>query len=86
MWGPMPEFDVNEKDGIYYGGGYWNELDAVRRMFNQRISGRAVGPWFHDFSVGRSGPFRRALARASSTSSGRPCSSRADSKRRLSTE
>ena len=57
----MPEFDVNEKDGIYYGGGYWNELDAVRRMFNQRISGRTVGPWFHDFSVGRSEPFRRAL-------------------------
>jgi SAM-dependent methyltransferase len=61
MRGPLPEFDVNEKDGIYYGGGYWNELDAVRRMFNQRISGRTVGPWFHDFSVGRSGPFRRAL-------------------------
>ena len=46
MRGPLPEFDVNEKDGIYYGGGYWNELDAVRRMFNQRISGRSVGPWF----------------------------------------
>ena len=52
---------MNEKDGIYYGDGYWNELDAVRRMFNQRISGRTVGPWFHDFAVGRSEPFRRAL-------------------------
>ena len=61
MRGPLPEFDVNEKDGIYYGGGYWNELDAVRRMFNQRISGRAVGPWFSDFSMGRTEPFRRAL-------------------------
>jgi SAM-dependent methyltransferase len=61
MRSPLPEFDVNEKDGVYYGGGYWNELDAVRRMFNQRISGRTVGPWFHDFSVGRAEPFRRAL-------------------------
>ena len=61
MRGPLPEFDVNEKDDIYYGGGYWNELDAVRRMFNQRISGRTVGPWFSDFLVGRSEPFRRAL-------------------------
>ena len=52
---------MNEKDGIYYGGGYWNELDAVRRMFNQRISGRTAGPWFSDFSAGRSEPFRRAL-------------------------
>ena len=46
MRGPMPEFDVNEKDGIYYGGGYWNELDAVRRMFNQRISGGRSGRGF----------------------------------------
>ena len=61
MRGPLPEFDVNEKDGIYYGGGYWNELDAVRRMFNQRISGRSVGPWFSDFAAGRSEPFTRAL-------------------------
>ncbi len=52
---------MNENDGIYYGGGYWNELDAVRRMFNQRISARSVGPWFSDFSEGRSGPFTRAL-------------------------
>jgi SAM-dependent methyltransferase len=57
----VPEFDVNEKDDIYYGAGYWNELDAVRRMFNQRISSRSVGPWFSDFSLGRSEPLRRAL-------------------------
>jgi SAM-dependent methyltransferase len=57
----LPEFDVNEKDAIYYGGGYWNEFDAVRRMFNQRTSGRSVGPWFSDFAAGRSEPFTRAL-------------------------
>ena len=57
----LSELDVNEKDGIYYGDGYWNELDAVRRMFNQRISGRTVGPWFHDFAVASPEPFTRAL-------------------------
>jgi len=57
----VPEYDVNEDEAVYYGGGYWNELDAVNRMFSQRISGRSLRPWFHDFSVRRGKTFKRAL-------------------------
>lgn len=57
----MPELDVNENEGVYYDGGYWNELDAVQRMFNQRIAGGKPGPWFHDFCARRGKPFQRGL-------------------------
>jgi SAM-dependent methyltransferase len=57
----MPELDVNENQGIYYGGGYWNELVPVQRMFSERISNCAPGPWFRDFSERHAEPFRRAL-------------------------
>jgi SAM-dependent methyltransferase len=56
----LPELDVNENEGVYYDGGYWNELDAVQRMFNQRIAGGTPGPWYHDF-VRRDRPFNRGL-------------------------
>jgi SAM-dependent methyltransferase len=61
MRGPVPDFDVNDNEGAYYRGGYWNELDAVQRMFAERISGRTMGPWYQDVSAGRAQPFRRAL-------------------------
>jgi SAM-dependent methyltransferase len=57
----MPELDVNENEGVYYGGGYWNELEPVQRMFRERISNGAPGQWYRDFSERHAEPFRRAL-------------------------
>lgn len=57
----LPDFDVNENEGVYYDGGYWNDLDAVQRMFNQRIAGGTPGPWFQDFFERRGKPFNRGL-------------------------
>ena len=55
----MPDFEVNENESVYYEGGYWNELDAVQRMFNQRIAGGTPGQWFEDFFVRRGKSFKR---------------------------
>jgi SAM-dependent methyltransferase len=52
---------VNEDEGAYYRGGYWNDLSAVQRMFAQRILGRTTGPWYQDVSASRAAPFTRAL-------------------------
>ncbi len=58
----MPDYDANKDESVYYGGGYWNDLDAVTRMFKQKISGRVLGgPWFHDSSVWSGRTFKRAL-------------------------
>jgi SAM-dependent methyltransferase len=57
----MPELDVNENQGIYYGDGYWNELEPVQRMFSERISSGAPGQWFRGFSERHGKPFKRAL-------------------------
>ena len=58
----LPDYGVNEDESVYYGGGYWNDLDAVARMFKQRISGRVLrGPWFHDSNVWNERTFNRAL-------------------------
>jgi SAM-dependent methyltransferase len=57
----MPELDVNENQGVYYGGEYWNNLDPVCRMFSERIAGGVPGPWFCDFSRTHPEPFKRAL-------------------------
>ena len=40
----MPDLDVNENSDIYYQGGYWNDLDAVVRRLNERISGDPADP------------------------------------------
>ncbi len=52
---------VNENPTVYYGGGYWNELEVVNETLNQRIGGRTLGPWFHDFSERCGKTFKRAL-------------------------
>jgi SAM-dependent methyltransferase len=58
----LPDYDANKDESVYYGGGYWNDLDAVTRMIKQRISGRVLGgPWFHDSSVWSGRIFKRAL-------------------------
>ncbi len=57
----MTPSDVNENERVYYDRGYWNELHAVQRMFNQRIAGGTPGPWFQDFFDRRGKPFERGL-------------------------
>jgi SAM-dependent methyltransferase len=56
-----PELHVNENEGVYYDSGYWNDLAAVQRMFNERIAGGTPGPWFRDFCDRRGTPFARGL-------------------------
>ena len=57
----MPELDVNENQGIYYGDGYWNELEPVSRMLSQRISSGDVGAVVPRLFRGHGKPFKRAL-------------------------
>jgi SAM-dependent methyltransferase len=57
----VADLGVNENEGVYYDGNYWNNLDAVQRMFNQRIAGGTPGKWFEDFFARRGTPFRRGL-------------------------
>ena len=52
---------MNEDEGAYYRGGYWNDLDAVQRMFAQRIFGENDGPWYQDVSASRARSRSRAL-------------------------
>ncbi len=57
----MPDLDVNENSDIYYQGGYWNDLDAVVRRLNQRISGDPSVPWYEHFAGKTGRSFERAL-------------------------
>ncbi len=54
-------FDVNENSEVYYAGHYWNDLDAVSRRINQRISGDPTRRWFEHFGRVTNRVFRRAL-------------------------
>jgi SAM-dependent methyltransferase len=57
----LPDFDVNDNEGVYYDSGYWNDFEAVQRMFIQRIAGGTPGKWFHDFFARRGKASNRAL-------------------------
>lgn len=57
----MAEFDVNENSDIYYGGDYWNNLQVVREMFVQKISGIPDGHWFDHFARKSDRTYKRAL-------------------------
>jgi SAM-dependent methyltransferase len=57
----VPELDVSENAGVYYDGGYWNDLEPVQRMFSRRIADGTPGPWYGDFFARRGKPFERGL-------------------------
>ena len=59
--GTMPDLDVNENSDIYYRGGYWNDLDAVERRLNERISGDPETRWYEHFARKTGRSFDRAL-------------------------
>ncbi|HEX4433720.1 MAG TPA: class I SAM-dependent methyltransferase [Acidimicrobiales bacterium] len=57
----MPDLDVNENSDIYYQGRYWNDLEAVIRHLNQRVSGDPSTPWYEHFARATGRTFDRAL-------------------------
>ena len=57
----VSEFQVNENSDIYYQGRYWNDLDCVVQMFNNRISGCPEGSWYSHFARTTDKTFTRAL-------------------------
>jgi len=54
-------YDVNENSDVYYAGKYWNDLDAVNRRINRRISGDPSMRWFQHFARTADRVFGRAL-------------------------
>jgi SAM-dependent methyltransferase len=52
---------VNENSAVYYAGTYWNDLEAVRRRINSKISGIPTLKWHEHFAHSTGRKFRRAL-------------------------
>jgi SAM-dependent methyltransferase len=60
--GVAPDAIAPKVEGLYYRGGYWNEIPSVRAEIRRRISGRRDAPFrpiFHGLEDGRR--FGRAL-------------------------
>ncbi len=57
----MADLHVNENSDIYYQGKYWNDLEAVNRRINERISGNPSRMWFEHFADVSGRTFERAL-------------------------
>ena len=58
----MPELDVNEDEGVYYGGGYWNDLECGAAHVQPEDLRRSAGALVPRLLRERRGePFKRAL-------------------------
>jgi SAM-dependent methyltransferase len=57
----VPDATVNPDSGVYYQGGYWNDLAQVRAHLNRRATGDPDVEWWQHLIRWRGGSFKKAL-------------------------